>query len=89
MKWSQAIADQVIAALQAKHAPRPCDNCGVNSWTMADGLFLLVAQKDAPNIELTGAGMPSAALICTNCGNTRLINLVQIGLGHLFTTAEW
>ncbi len=88
MKWSLDVSNRIIAALKAKGAPRTCPLCGTNQWLMAGGFYYLTAQMSPPNISVGGAGMPLAAVICVNCGNTQFINLVQLGLDDLFKKAE-
>jgi hypothetical protein len=83
MKFTKEFGDQVIAALTAKGAPKACSLCLTNSWTLADGIYFLVSQDDFPNVNLTGKGMPCCALLCNHCGNSHLINLVQLGFGDV------
>jgi len=78
------VIDKIRKALAERGAYRPCSFCGKeDTWQMSNSLYFLCAQNNMPNIELNGPGMPLAAFICSNCGDTHLINLMMIGLGDL------
>jgi hypothetical protein len=85
MEWSEAVAQQIVAALQARGAPNNCPLCGIGPYTLVQGFVLINAYDGLPIYSLSrpNSGIPCAAITCDNCGNTHLINLVQIGLGHL------
>ena len=88
MKYSKDWGERIIQRLQEKGAPRPCDNCGTQSWSLVDGFIFLSVQDELPGLVLGGRGAPSAAVTCNNCGNTRLINLVKLGFGEEFKEPE-
>ena len=45
-----------------------CPMCGHNKFTIADGYFTPILQKDLTSYKLGGASIPSIIIICTNCG---------------------
>jgi hypothetical protein len=83
MKWTDEAANKIRTALSERGAlGQGCPTCGKpDQWSMADAFYFLVAQDELPNIQIAGRGAPCAALVCTNCGNTQLINLLTLGLG--------
>jgi len=62
---------------------RECAVCGNNKWELADGFTFLTLQDNLGQINLGGRGQPCAAMSCTKCGNTHLLNLLVLGLGNL------
>lgn len=84
MKFTSEVANKIGEAIKSRGAPRTCVLCGTNQWTLADGFYYFTTQEDFSNFVLGGGrGLPCAALICNNCGNTHFINLIQLGLQDL------
>jgi hypothetical protein len=77
----QQIADNV-----ARKAPTigACFLCGTRDWQLGDGIVNLRLSDQAGG-ELVSGGrvLPSIPLLCTNCGNTVLLNVFTTGLGDL------
>lgn len=65
---SLAQKEELIAALEKKGVPRACPMCVTNSWTIADGYFNNTLQANPSAINLGGVGIPTVAIICSNCG---------------------
>jgi transcription elongation factor Elf1 len=85
MAISREKQDKIIQALDGRlKGSLTCPLCGAQKWTIADG-FVLVALEDDGSVafHLGGPRLPSAAIICDNCGNTHLINLIKLNLGNL------
>lgn len=61
----------------------PCWFCGDSRWTLADGFVTLLLSYGANPFQPSGDRLPSLALVCGNCGNTVLLNLVVLGLEDL------
>jgi hypothetical protein len=66
---------------------KPCVVCGQQDWLIQD-LYTVIPLTGNPNTfqqPSYGAILPSVPLICQNCGNTHLINLLVLGfdLGSL------
>jgi hypothetical protein len=74
----------------AEHITRKAPNigacflCGTRDWQLGDGIVNLMLSDQAGG-ELVGGGrvLPSVPLVCTNCGNTVLLNVFTISLGDL------
>ena len=65
-----------------------CPLCRVGTWVVASGAVFLVLQDDTGAIRERGPGLANAALVCSNCGNTHLINLRVLGLYDLVNVNE-
>ena len=75
---------QILSALTTKMGEiKPCPLCGDNNWQLQDGLVRLVVQEKKTRLSLGGRNFPCIALICSNCGNTHLVNLISLGLREL------
>ena len=74
---------QILAAVGSRMETASCQLCRANSWTLADGFVSLGLQEDFASFQVGGPALPCVALVCNNCGNTCLINLMTIGLQHL------
>jgi uncharacterized protein (DUF983 family) len=81
-------ADQnkaIAAALTEKGVVAKCPSCGHPNFFVAQDLVAIQLQ---PNIntrfQIGGQSLPSIAVLCINCGDTRLFNVFVLGLGHLF-----
>ena len=87
MKWSQQVANQIIARLNTIIPALKCPLCHTDDWIVATGLVFLRVDEytDALSRGLTRnrGEMPCAAITCKVCGNTHLLNLLQLGLGDL------
>lgn len=84
LPFTQDQKERIVSAI-TQRAPTvtACPVCGNAQWTLADGLVLLPLQTPEAGIVLGGPGLPCAALTCTRCGNTRLLNLIVLGLRDL------
>ena len=83
MKFTKAAAEKILAALNKQGAPKICALCGKGPWALADAFYFLTAHQEMPNISVGKPGMPLVAMVCQNCGNTALINLLTLDLGEL------
>jgi hypothetical protein len=86
MKFTEEVGQRIITALRERlpeHKLSPCGICGTNAWSIHNGYVRLSIQKDLIGVQLGGSAFPLIALICTNCGNTHLLNLKVLGLEEL------
>ena len=91
MKFTPEFKARVVEALVAKLPDRrlgACSLCGTLKWTLVDAIVVTHTQEEFPKIVLGGQSLPSIALVCTNCGNTHLLNLLVLGLGDLLEKSE-
>lgn len=56
-----------------------CPVCSSRSWTVLDHMVHIPIHYGG-NIMVGGPSYPSVGLICSNCGNTQLINAVFAGV---------
>jgi hypothetical protein len=76
--------DRIAKRLQERTKPRACVVCGVTQWSL--GYYVTLPAVEAPGeLRLGGQNYPLIALVCGNCGNTHLLNLLILG----FTAEEW
>lgn len=67
-----------------------CPLCHNQQFTVGDGFALIELYGSYPTFLMGGKtdkGIPCAALVCTKCGNTFLINLITLGFGK--DLEEW
>ena len=86
MSFTDAQSKRIIDAITAK-SPMGigCSVCGTRTWTIQnDGLVYLAIQPSGDTILVGGPSLPSVAIICRNCGNTLLLNVLVLGIGDAF-----
>ena len=81
MKFSKdverVILDTFVARLPEKQLI--CPLCRQKNWILSNGFVLLPTQEESDTITNVGMrGLVLAALSCTNCGNTHLLNLLVL-----------
>ena len=73
---------KISAALNARTGgQKPCAMCGQTKWNVIDK-FVAMPVIDHPQpmaLVVGGATMPLVPVVCTNCGNTHLINVRVLG----------
>lgn len=72
MHFSQEEKNKIVQALQTKKVSGACSRCGETSWILADTYTSLSLQDYKGSIVLGGPNIPTAALICKNCGSVEL-----------------
>jgi hypothetical protein len=78
------IAQAIVAKRPTIAGPITCTICNSRNFAVGDGLVRLVLQPKPSEITLSGPSFPLIPLLCTNCGNTYLINAFQLGLAEVF-----
>lgn len=96
MKFTDEVLKKITAALVERLPGKRlgnCSVCGVAKWRIADVFVALEAtkrltlqeeEKEKSLLHADEHVFPSAVLLCTNCGNTHLMNLFILGLQELF-----
>ncbi len=72
--------NQIIEALRNKGATRACPRCGHTSFELVGGYFNHFIQHDFSNINFGGQSIPTAVVICSNCGALSEHALGALGL---------
>lgn len=76
---------KIASILKERGAPKSCECCGKDEWSLGDHLVTpqgLARAADHLRMALGDPFYPSVLLICTNCGNTKLMNLSILGVGE-------
>ena len=60
-----------------------CPVCGNHTWQVQDNYVLIPVPQEAGGTTPGGSGLPCIPILCSNCGNTLLLNLIILGLRHL------
>jgi len=71
---------KVIEALNKKGINANCEVCGRNDWSVADQAVMLTVSDLGGSFSIPPPNIPSAALVCNNCGNVRLFALGVLGV---------
>lgn len=59
---------EIAKKLQEKGVRTDCPMCGNKHWAVLDGYFNQTLQSNLKGVKFGGPSIPSAAIICTNCG---------------------
>lgn len=57
-----------------------CELCGASTWGIEYHLVSPMALRDGGSPYFAGRAYPSVPLICSNCGNMKLINVLVTGV---------
>jgi hypothetical protein len=69
----------LIEHVNKKWKGSQCRQCEANNWSV-DGIIQIALGEFPGPVQLGGTVLPTVAVICRNCGNTVLINLVIAGV---------
>ena len=78
-KLSDEQKNRIIGELQKRGVIAPCSRCGQNNFGLADGLFTNLL-GDGRTINLGGPALPTAVVVCTNCGAVYQHSVGVLGL---------
>ena len=81
MKLTKEQANLVISKLDKhKDKRRACSICGNNSWMLNDTIFEMREFMGGDMVIGGTAIMPMLAVSCTECGHTRFISAIRMGI---------
>lgn len=82
MKLTKEQQSSVLSKLnEYKDKRRPCSICGNNNWTLSDTVFeIREFTKGIWSVEGPLSTMPLIAVSCTECGHTKFISAIKIGI---------
>jgi len=80
----QMIADAIARKKGAGKPQITCPVCHTSSWSIGDNFVRLVLQTNPSQIILAGPSYPLIPLLCSNCGNTQLLNVFILGIAEAF-----
>jgi hypothetical protein len=70
---------KVIAHLSAKWSGRSCPMCQVGNWSVQESTYQLL-EFNQGGLVLGGPVIPVIPVMCSNCGNTLLVNAITAGI---------
>ncbi len=80
MEISDDFQKRLIATLKEKGASSNCEICNKNNWSIVNEGVALNISDFSGGLRLPQPNIPSAAMICNNCGNIRLFSLGVLNL---------
>jgi len=80
LRLPEDLSDKVIEALIKKGVAPKCELCSRNNWSVVNQAVTLTVSDLTDGMILPTPNIPSAALVCKNCGNVRLFSLSVLGL---------
>jgi hypothetical protein len=80
MKLNKEQQDKLIAKLNQVWKNKTCEVCGQQNWMIDDTLFELREFHGGRTVLGSGAIKPLITISCTSCGNTKMMNAIQMGL---------
>lgn len=81
---TQAERQSIATRLDEKGAPQTCECCGKRQWALGDHIVSPQSLARHPtHLRQAPADpfFPSVLLLCQNCGNSKLLNLLILGFG--------
>lgn len=80
MAIDEALTRKLQEHINAKWQ-RGCPMCGAKAWALSGFTTALGVTDNIPKGAILGAPfLPTAVLVCSNCGNTVLVNAIVAGL---------
>jgi hypothetical protein len=80
---NEEIVQRVIQKLTEKTGGmHPCPVCGHAAWTVGNQYVVISLSPQPTEIHMGGPVYPTIAIICSNCGNTHLINMLILGFSQ-------
>lgn len=59
---------------------KPCEICGNTNWQINSVVWQLIESENLSQYSGEIALMPLMSLMCSRCGNVRLLNALQLGI---------
>jgi len=72
--------EKLLKALAERKANPTCEICGHNDWAVIDQAISVLITDLSGGFRVPPPQLPSAGLVCNNCGNIRLFALGALGL---------
>jgi RNase P subunit RPR2 len=80
MKLNKEQQDKLITKLNQVWKNKVCEVCNQANWMIDDTLFELREFHGGRTVLGSGAIKPLITISCTSCGNTKMMNAIQLGL---------
>ena len=88
MKLSPEQQKKLLSRLTEIWKDKTCEICRTNEWQIDDTLFEIREYHGGATIIGSGAIKPLITIACSNCGNTKLMNAIKLGLIDTKTSKE-
>ena len=72
-------AEKAVAHLHTKWKGRTCPMCQAGNWNVQDSTYQLLEFSEG-GLVLGGPVIPVIPIVCSNCGNTVLVNAITAGI---------
>jgi hypothetical protein len=72
--------EQLLKKLSERGVNPQCEVCGHNNWAVVDQAISVQITDLSGGVRLPAPQIPSAGLVCNNCGNLRLFALGALGI---------
>jgi hypothetical protein len=80
MKLNTEQQDKLVTKLNKVWNNKVCEICSEPNWIIDDTFFELREFHGGRTVLGSGAIKPLITISCTYCGNTKMINAIQLGL---------
>ena len=79
-KFDEKHKEKIIKLLEEHGVKSICPMCGNKQFQIVDGYFNQTIHETIPGVAITGATVPSIAIVCVNCGFISQHALGALGL---------
>jgi hypothetical protein len=80
MAMPNEFRDRVLSKLHQRGVRAECELCGTDDWALVDSPVTVAIANASGDVLPPYPTIPSAGLICNNCGNMRLLALGALDL---------
>jgi hypothetical protein len=80
MPLPQDFNQRLLAELSNRGINPKCECCGQNDWTVIDQAVSILITDLSGSVRIPAPQVPSAGMVCNNCGNIRLFALGVLNL---------
>lgn len=80
MKLNKEQQVKLVTKLNQVWKNKVCEVCNQTNWMIDDTLFELREFHGGRTVLGSGAIKPIITISCTSCGNTKMMNAIQLGL---------
>lgn len=81
MKFNKETKEKIAQKIHEKGALKPCQRCGQQNFSVLDGFVSIpLAQEVSSGIVIGGPQVPTAVIVCDNCGNLNYHAIGALGL---------
>jgi RNase P subunit RPR2 len=80
MKLTTEQQNKLVAKLNEVWKNKVCEICNQTNWMIDDTLFELREFHGGRTVLGSGAIKPIITISCNSCGNTKIMNAIQLGI---------